>query len=253
MGTSASSKGPKSTSPLVPPWADDEPAKPLPAPDGQRFRGFRTEFGRAAAGAGVQALRSALGKYARDATGGSSYGPRRFGPAYSSGAALAETLSDLASGGTGQTATGVDLSGLAGQPIDVAAQEIARALAPENADADRVTAAIQEALAEALPEAEVFDPATLTSDQLVQILVEFFSRILFQEITNTAGDAWNKAPDARHTTQTETDLLELIRVVVDKHFSPRLAAGLGKATRAEFARLERAAMDEVWREWETLP
>jgi hypothetical protein len=253
MGTSSSSKGPKSASPLVPPWADDESAKPLPAPVGQRFRGFRTEFGRAAAGGGVAALRSALGKYAREATGGSSYGPRRFGPAYRSGASLVETLSDLASGGTGKAASGVDLSDLAGQPIDVAAQEIARALAPQNADADRVAAAIQEALAEVLPEAEVFDPATLTNDQLIQILVEFFSRILFQEITNTAGDAWNKAPDAQHTTQTEADLLELIRVVVDKHFSPSLTKGLRKTTRAEFARLERAAMDEVWREWETLP
>lgn len=104
-----------------------------------------------------------------------------------------------------------------------------------------------------LPEAEVFDPTTLTSDQLVQILVEFFSRILFQEITNTAGDAWNKAPDAQHTTQTEADLLELIRVVVDMHFSPRLTERLGKATRAEFKRLERAAMDEIWQGWEALP
>ncbi len=253
MGTSASSKGPKSTSPLVPPWADDEPGKSLPAPEGQRFRSFRTEFGRAAAGGGVGVLQSALGKYAREATGGSSYGPRRYGPAYVSGASLAETLSDLASGGTGQTASGVDLSGVAGQPIDVAAQEIARALAPENADADRISAAIQEALVEVLPEAEVFDPTTLTSDQLVQILVEFFSRILFQEITNTAGDAWKKAPDAQHATQTEADLLELIRVVVDKHFSQRLTEALGRATRAEFTRLERAAMDEIWREWEALP
>ncbi len=48
MGTSASSKGPRSTSPLVPAWADADPEAPLPPPEGQRFRAFRTEFGRVA-------------------------------------------------------------------------------------------------------------------------------------------------------------------------------------------------------------
>lgn len=251
MGTSGSSKGPKSSSPLVPPGVDDEPGKPLPQPEGQRFRGFRTEFGRAAGG-GTAALSSALGKYARDATYGSSVGPRRFGSAYQSGAVLADALRSLAGGGTAEAATGVDLSGLAGQPIHVAAQEIARALAPDTIDADQITTAIQEAITEVLPEAGVFDPALLTSDALVQIFVEYFSRILFLEITDVAGDAWNKAPDAQHATQTEADLLELIRVVVDKHFSPRIAQGLTTASREEFRRLERAAMDEVWREWERL-
>lgn len=252
MGTSGSSKGPKSTSPLVPPGVDDEPGKPLPPPEGQRFRGFRTEFGRAAAGGGKEALNSALGKYARDATQGSAIGPRRFGPAYRSGAALADTLRDLAQGGSGLAPGGVDFSSLQGQPVNVAAQEIARALAPEGADADEVSAAIQEAITEVLPEAGVFDPSLLTPDTLVQIMVEFFSRILFMEITATAGDAWNKAPDAQQATQTEADLLELIRVVVDKHFSSRLAQGLANANREEFRRLERQAMDEVWREWEAL-
>jgi hypothetical protein len=250
VGTSGSSRGPKSSSPLVPPGVDDEPGKPLPKPKGQRFRGFRTEFGRAAAGGGKLALSGALGKYARDATYGSSVGPRRFGSAYQSGAALADTLANLASGEAVQTAGGVDLSGLAGKPVQVAAQEIARALAPDNLDADLVSAAVQEAIIEVLPDAGVFDPTLLTPDALVQILVEFFSLILFLEITSVAGDAWNKAPDAQHATQTEADLLELIRVVVDKHFSPRIAQGFAKPDRAEFRRLERAAMNEVWREWE---
>src|SRR5882757_1972781 len=137
MGTSGSSKGPKSSSPLVPSGVDDEPEKPLPEPEGQRFRGFRTEFGRAAAGGGNAALSAALSKYARDATYGSSVGPRRFGSAYQSGAILADTLANLAGGGTAEDITGVDLSGVAGQSIPIAAQEIARALAPDNIDADQ--------------------------------------------------------------------------------------------------------------------
>lgn len=251
MGTSSSSKGPKSSAPLVPDYADASPGAPLPQPQGQRFRGFRTEFGRTAAGGGSNALRSAIGRYAREASGGPSVGPRRFGPAYEAGAGLAGGLADMQAGGTGEAATGVNLSGLIGQPLDVAGQEIARALAPANADADQIAAAIQEAMAEALPGVEIFDPTALSLDQLVQLLVEFFSRTIFQEITNAAGDAWNKSPDAERTVQLEAELLELVRVTVDKHLSPRLSNGLTGLSRTELTALERAAVTDVWREWET--
>jgi hypothetical protein len=251
MGTSASGKGPKSSSPLVPPHADATPNAPLPQPSPQRFRSFRTEFGRVAAGAAGASLRSAVREYARQATGGSAVGPRRFGTAYVAGADLARALTDLRGGGAAQSPTGVDLSRLRGQPIDYAAQELARALAPANADAELVATAIQEAIAEALPDVEVFDPDTITDDQLIHLLVEFFSRILFQEITSAAGDAWNKSTSPKRTTKLEADLLELIRVTVDKYLSPRLAKGIANLSRSQFQDIERAAIDEVWREWES--
>lgn len=250
MGTSGSSKGPKSTSPLVPDYADATPGVPLPAPEGQRFRGFRTEFGHLAAGSGGASLRTALGKYARQATHGAAVGPRRFGPAYTAGAELIGALGDLRAGGTGENATGTDLSRLVGQPMDYAAQEIARALAPDNADADQIAAAIQEAIAETLPEVEVFDPSLISLDQMIQLMVEFFSRILFQEITNSAGDAWNKSPTPQQTARLEAELLELVRVTVDKHLSPPLSSGLERLSKAQIETIERTALQEVWREWE---
>lgn len=249
MGTSTSAKGPGSRSPLVPPHADADPGQPLPEPEGQRFRGFRTEFGHVAAGTGGS-LAKALHKYARDATGGSSVGPRRFGPAYTAGAGFADLLGELGAGGTGEAATGVDLSGLAGQPLDVAAQEIAAALAPDNADADQVAAAIQEAMAEVLVDQQTFDPAAITSDQIVALLVEFFSQIVFQEISQVAGEAWTKSPNVLRTTATEGELLELVRAAIDKHLSPRLAQGVAGLSKAEIAALERDALTDVWAEWE---
>lgn len=251
MGTSASGKGPKSSSPLVPDHADANPDQPLPAPEGQRFRAFRTEFGRVAAGAAGASLRSAIRSYAREATGGSAVGPRRFGTAYTAGANLAQALADLRGGGTGEQTTGVDLSRLQGQPIDYAAQELARALAPPNADAELIATAIQEAIAEALPEVEIFDPGTISNDELIHLLVEFFSRIIFQEITTTAGKAWDYSETPQQTTRLEADLLELVRVTVDKHLSPRLANGFSDLSRAQLEAIERAAIDEVWREWES--
>lgn len=245
MGTSASSKGPNSKSPLVPPWADATPGTPVPQPEGQRFRGFRTEFGKVAAGTGGSMGR-ALQKYASAATGGSSVGPRRFGPAYAAGADFARALA----GAQVQTDAGIfNLAALAGQPMDRAAQAIAEALAPENADSDQVRSAIQEALAEVLGGEATFDPAAIAPDQIVAMLVEFFSRILFQEISAAAGEAWRKAPNVERSTATENELLEVVRAAMDAHLSPRLTGDLGTLSRDEIAALERAALADIWQAW----
>lgn len=251
MGTSSSSKGRKNTSPLVPAYADADPGKPLPAPEGQRFRGFRTEFGRAVAGAGGGNFASALGRYARDSTGGTTFGPRRFGTAYTAGASLVGLLDELRDGGTGEATTGIDLSSFRGRPLTEAMEAIAQALAPENADADMIRVAIQEALAEALPEVDGFEPADITDDMMIAVLVEFFSVVLFQEITNDAGDAWNKAPDEDRTIAAENELFDIIHAAVDKHMSPALAGGPGDLTRAQIAALERRAVEDIWAEWES--
>ena len=156
----------------------------------------------------------------------------------------------MQAGGNGAGATGVDLSGLVGRPIDYAAQEIASVLAPPNADADRITAAIEEAVAEALPEVEIFDPAAMGIDQIVAVMIEFLSRILFQQVVEDAASAWNKAPDASRTVEAEGELLDLIRTAMDKASLPEARPRLGALARLDVERLERQAMAEVWREWE---
>lgn len=231
MGTSSSSRGPGGKSPLVPSWADATPGAPLPQPEGQRFRTFRRSFGEWAEGAGGGSLRSALGHYARTATGGSAIGPRRFGPAYTAGASLFGLLGELQAGGNGAASTGFDLSGLVGRTVAYAAQEIARALAPDNEDADRVTAAINEALCEVLPDTDLFDPAAMTPDQIIEILINFLSRVLFRQVTEDAGSAWNKAPTGNRTIQAENELFELIKVALDRHLGPPLSEGRPPASR----------------------
>lgn len=244
MGTSSSRRGPSNRSPLVPPWADANPEKPLPPPpEGQRFRGFRTEFGKAVAGGGT--LGSALRKYSSDATGGPEVGPRRFGPAYSAGAGLAQALV----GQPPPDAPELNLANLSGQPLDKAAQAIAEALAPDNADADQIRSAIQDALPEVLGTEGVFDPEAIGPDQIAALLVEFFARILFQEISAVAGDAWKKAPSVQRSTATENDLLEIVRAAMDKHLSPRLSGDFRSVSRDELQRLEQAALEDIWRAW----
>lgn len=250
MGTSSSSKGRNSRSPLVPAHADSDPDQPLPPPEGQRFRGFRTEFGRAVSGTGEGSFASALSKYARDATGGSAVGPRRFGPAYSAGGSLFDLLSELQSGGTGEQSAGVDLSALAGRPLAEAIETIAQALAPENADSDLIRTAVQEALAEALPEMASFEPASLEPDGLIAVLIEFFAQVLFLDIVSDAGEAWDKASGGERTIEAEGELFDIIHTAVDKHLGPALAEGIQDVSRARIEAIERQAIRDIWAEWE---
>lgn len=250
MGTSSSSKGRGNQSPLVPDHADANPDQPLPKPEGQRFRGFRTAFGRAVATGGRSGFTSALGKYARDATGGASIGPRRFGTAYAVGGTLIGLVNELRQGGTGEASVGIDLSSLVGRPLGEAVEAIAQTLAPENADRDLIRIAVQEALVEVFPELDAFEPAALTPDDLITVLVEYFSRLLFLEIVNDAGNAWNKAPDEQRTVEAENQLFDIIRASVDNHLSPALAGEVQNLTRVQIEALERRAIDDVWSEWE---
>ena len=250
MGTSASGKGRSNQSPLVPDHADADPDQPLPEPEGQRFRGFRREFGKAVEGDGGGSFTSALGKYARDATGGASIGPRRFGTAYVAGGALVGLLNELRQGGTGEESTGVDLSSLVGRPVGEAIERIAQALAPDNADSDLIRISVQEALGEVLPDLDAFDPTDLTPDDLVSLLVEFFSRFIFLDITSDAGGAWAKAPHEQRTIEAENQFFDIVRASVDNHLSPALAGDIENLTRADVEAMERRAVDDVWSEWE---
>jgi hypothetical protein len=177
---------------------------------------------------------------------GAAVGPRRFGPAYASGADFAQALAGTPVAIGDRT---LDLAALSGRPMDEAAQAIAEALAPENADADQIRSAIQEALAEILGGEAVFDPSAITPDQIIAILVEFFSRILFQEISAVAGEAWKKAPSVERSTATESDLFEIVRVTMDQHLSPRLSGDLSSLGREEHKTLERAAIADIWTAW----
>ena len=141
MGTSGSSKGPGTSSPLVPAWAAIDGKGPVPPPDGPRFTAFRSNLGRFVSGGDGADLRGALRHYASTATGGKSIGPRRFGAMAQAGGALFAALSSMASGATDVTVGGVDLSALNAADTDVAIQEIARALTPANGDAEKIRAA----------------------------------------------------------------------------------------------------------------
>ncbi|WP_312795973.1 hypothetical protein [Tianweitania sp.] len=248
MGTSSSSRGSGRDTPLVPPGTDAQPGKPVPPAQPQRFRSFRTSFGRFLKGGDGADLKKSLGHYARTSTGGSSVGPRRYGAVYSSGGDLYDVLSSLGRDGAEAAARGLSKESLHGQPLDVVCQRLADALAPDNADKDRIRAAIDEAMIEVLGEEE-FDTDRLDEETVHRIISEYLSQSIFQDIVEEVGGSWANAPDEKRTPDAEAELIELIRVVVDQKLGARMFgnAGINKTAVEGFMR---EAVTEVWQEWE---
>ena len=181
MGTSTSSKGPHSTSPLVPSWADNDGQGPGNNQLEQRFRGFRATLGQAASvgGGNTSDLKKALGHYAKSATGGKSNGARRFSSMIGAGGSLFDTLRSLQSG---SDTNSLNISDLQGQPVDVVIDKIIDSLIQVNGDSERIRAAMNEALAEALDGFATFDFSKITDDIIVDMMINYLTQCIFEQL-----------------------------------------------------------------------
>ena len=249
MGTSQSSSGPGGSSPLVPPWADDEPQKPLPSPPPARFKPFRQSLGRFLNSNNQSDLRSALGHYASKGTGGGGLASRRLGSVTSAGSALYGMLSSLAESKVPPDVS-IDLDSLKGQPCDIAIDTITRSLATNDGDAEKIRVAMNHALVEALDGIDVFDLTNITDDIIISTMINYLSEALFLQIVMDAGKAWTKAKTPTRAAIAENALRELIKVIVDKNMAPRLQKNTRSLTRQEIKTLQREVIQIVWREWE---
>lgn len=248
MGTSQSSKGPRGDSPLIPPWADDEPHAPVPAPENRRFAPFREAVGRSVSGGDRQDLRKALGSYARKATAGGRTAARRMGSVTQTGGALFALLngsseeSDLPE---------IDLQSLSGLSCEAAISYIAEALKPKNGDSDKISAALNSALSNALEGITSFDPSQITDDIITNTMINYLAESIFLQMVMDAGDAWNKAESHADAVRAEGELRELVKVVVDKHMAPKMDQNLEALTKQEIVQIERQTIIDSWNEWES--
>ena len=247
MGTSQSSTGPGGGSPLVPPWADDQPQQPQATPQPTRFMAFRQSLGRFVSGGDRNDLHSAVGHYARKASGGRDSAARRMGNVTQAGAGLFGALTG-APAGPGETS--VNLGSLAGLPCELAISAITQALATEGGDSDKIRAAMNHALVEALDGVETFDPECITDNVIVDTMIGYLAESIFLQMVMDSDKAWNKADTPAQAIRAETDLRELIKVVVDKHMAPKLAGNVRTFTRHQMAQIERQAIVDAWKEWE---
>jgi len=246
MGTSQSSPGSAKNSPLVPSWAND-PALPLPQPEPARFKQFRQSLGRFVGTRNGNDLREALGHYARRSSGGGNTASRRMSSVAKAGANLHGFLT-----GSGEfTAEATfNLNSLSGQSCELAIAAIVKGLTPEDGDADKIQVAMNQALVMALDGIEVFDPAHITDDVIVNTLIFFIAESVFIQVTLEGGKAWNKASTPPERMAAENDLRELIKVVVDQHMAPKFTRSARSFSRNEIIQLEQQVIVDVWTEWE---
>ena len=250
MGTSSSSRGPGSGSPLVPDWVDDNQTTALPNPQPGRFRAFRTNLGQYVASGEHGKLRRALGHYARTSTEGSSVGPRRFGSMAQSGGALFGLISDLRQGGDGQSIVGADLSLLSGQNTDYAIDQIATVLTPQNGDSDKIRKALTSSLSRTLIGMEQFDPSSINEDTLVDILVNYVRECVYEQIIMDSDRAFQKSDNLDVILEAEKGLHALVDIVVGSNMKSLFDNDADRLTQKQLVDVQLAAIREVWKEWE---
>lgn len=247
MGTSQSSTGPGGSSPLVPPWADDQPQQPLPPPQEKRFAPYRGSLGNAVSNGDRADFRKAIGYYARKASGGSSSAVRRLGSVTKAGGGLFGVLAGIPA--TPEEPY-INLGNLTDLPCEVAISTIAQALTSQDGDSEKICAAMNHALVEALDGVEIFDPQKITDDVIVNTMICYLSESIFLQMVMDSGKAWNKADTPSKAIHAETELRELIKVVVDKHMAPKLVGNIRTFSKNQMVKIERQVIIEAWKEWE---
>ena len=251
MGTSSSSRGPGSNSPLVPPWADSEPDTPQPEPESQRFREFRTRLGQFVSDGGTDdaKLRSALISYAGKASGGAAVGSRRFGAMALAGGNLFDAMAAMRQG-EAPNLPGVDLGMLIGRSTDVVIGLLVNALVPMNGDSDRIRVALNDALSEALVGQDEFDFNNITDDIMADMMIAYLTECVFEQIILDSRDAFSKAANAAQAIQAEQAMRALVRAAVDMHMTPFLVGNVTTLNGRIIKDVQLRAIRDIWTEWE---
>lgn len=228
MGTSQSKPSTPGGSPLIAPWADQDPPapdQPQPAPvvpdvlpraplSGVR-RALREYMGTGDRAAG----RSALGRYAR-AMGGTRASARHARAARTGGAALSALASIAQANGAAMIVAGFDLGTLAGRPLEEAIIAIVDEFCPPGIlDEDVVRSAMAEALFEALGDQAIFDLNAVTDHVVVVATVCFVAELVFASIASEQGRSAENVPPTA-AIQRENALRDLVRAAADEIATP---------------------------------
>ncbi|MCP4471413.1 MAG: hypothetical protein GY815_12155 [Gammaproteobacteria bacterium] len=222
MGTSGSSSGSGSGTPLVPSWlgGGDSGALPggddPPTPDGndgdddqgtpqspdsnpkppippvaapERFRSARTNFSRFAGSGGSdgRALRRAVRDYVRSGTGGSANAVRRMGTARSAASNALGVFRGIQRDGVQETLRRLNLQSFAGRPIQDIFVGLTEVICQDGGTIDE--AITRDAWLETIASLEQFDiedSDALSADQIQEVFLSFVAHTvearLYQEI-----------------------------------------------------------------------
>ena len=90
----------------------------------------------------------------------------------------------------------------------------------------------------------------ITDNVIVDTMIGYLAESIFLQMVMDSDKAWNKADTPAQAIRAETELRELIKVVVDKHMAPKLAGNVRNVSRQQMAQIERQAIIDSWKEWE---
>lgn len=245
MGTSTSSKGTNGQSPLVPSWANED-NQPIPNID-RNLRGFRGELGKAAEGRPGNHLKKAIGYYAKHATGGKNIGPKRYQKMMRAGGSLFNVFKNIQAG---NDYLGLKLSDLNGQPIDIIIDKIIETILEVDGDSERIRASLNQSLSKCLDGVEEFDASQISDDLIIDLMLNYVTEFLFEEIMLDSRTAFDKADTPKKSLELENDLHALIESCVDKHMSEKLKENKDTLTRNDIETIQKTALEEIWNEWE---
>lgn len=248
MGTSTSSKGPNGKTPLVPSWANDGGS--IECGEDNNLGDFRGYLGKAAnkpAGSSGTNLRKAIGHYAKNATGGKSVAPKRYQKLIAAGGSLFDLFQNIQAG---NDYLDLKISDLNGQPIDIVIDKIIENLLVIDGDSERIRASLNQSLAECLDGREEFDFNDISSDMIINLMLNYTEQFLFQQIILDSRAAFDKADTPENIANLEQDLHSLIKSSVDRHMSTQLKNSANSLTRNDIERIQMKALEDIWGEWE---
>lgn len=244
MGTSSAFAGQNGSTPLVPSWLSNEgspPAAPdgaappngappslLPIPparqpvppleDPRRFSAARGNFTRFAGSGGEnrRALGRAVSQYVRSSAGGARTAAARMGSARGAGSRLLGFLSDTVSRGATEALRALNLSALAGRPIEEIFLGLANYVCPDGGTIDEGIA--REAFIETIAElagAGITDLDGLTLDQIQTVFELYATNAIEARLCNDIGLKLVILPsDNRQAALVEAQLSDFIRRAV---------------------------------------
>lgn len=285
MGTSASNTGPNNRSPLLPPWAEQGdpiqvgPIDGQPTPDGgdgndnkvplqqvdngkvqeqipgarpnipspNRLSGARRSFGDYAKSNGSTSnLRASLKKFSKSSGGGSGVS-RRLASGITAGSGLLGIMQGESVSINNKTLSLSDLDGLS---TDQAIDRITEHLTPENGDADAVRIALDFALAEVLPEEDVFDASIFTDEVVHEAISCYLTDLIFQDVVNGMGKAWFHIEHPSKHHRMEEELRDLIKFITQSKLEKTMRANAGNVSQSNIIQIQIDVISQTVEEWE---
>lgn len=147
---------------------------------------------------------------------------------------------------------GVDLDALRGASVQAVIEALARAIAPDDADREKVEQALRDAFSEVVDEDTDLDQfGSLTDEQQVEWLAVYLEGCVLQQILDESGAAMDKAETPAEEKAREDQLRDAVQVAIGVHLQPIAAAGIGNLTnRQALVAAQKAVVESVLRSWE---